>query len=468
MAGKAWSGRFRKRTDPVVEEFSASIHFDSRLAQVDITGSLAHAKMLHRVGILSPEELDSIVRGLDQLAAEFAAGTVDLDPSCEDIHMLVERRLTEKIGDAAGRLHTGRSRNDQIALDLRLWCREAASQITAALSVFQRRLLALAEGHTRTLAPGYTHLQRAQPVTLGHHFLAYFWMLDRDRGRLQDWRARANFSPLGAAALAGTSLPNDREYTARELGFDGPIPNSMDAVSDRDFVIELAFVCSLIMTHLSRLAEETVIWSTAEFGFVDLDDSVATGSSIMPQKKNPDVAELTRAKFGRVQGALVALLTLLKGLPLTYMRDLQEDKPPLFDAVDSTVACLEAMERLLATCTVNTGRLAEAADDGFATATDLAEYLVTKGLPFRQAHEVVGNLVARCLDEGRRLDSLTPEELADAHGLFGEDAASALRTETSLQSRTLFGGPAPEAVERQLALARKAFAAREAVDSRPK
>lgn len=460
MAKKAWSGRFKKSMDPVVEEFSASIQFDSRLAQVDIQGSVAHARMLQSVGLLTDDELAAIVRGLDDLAAEFRAGTVHLDPACEDIHMLVERRLTEKIGEPAARLHTSRSRNDQIALDLRLWCRGAAEGLDEWLSAFQIRLLELAERHVDTLAPGYTHLQRAQPVTLGHHFLAYFWMLDRDRGRLADWWERADLCPLGAAALAGTSLPNDRDLTARLLGFSGPVPNSMDAVSDRDFAIELVFICSLVMAHLSRLAEETVIWSTAEFAFADLDDSVATGSSIMPQKKNPDVAELTRGKFGRVQGSLVALLTLLKGLPLTYMRDLQEDKQPLFDAVDTTLACLKAMERLLAKTAFREDRLAQAADDGFATATDLAEYLVSKGLPFRQAHEVVGGLVARCLENGRRLDSLTAAELAEAHELLTGDALERLSAASSLRSRDLFGGPAPEAVRRQLELARKAFGAR--------
>ncbi len=457
---KAWGGRFKKQTDPIVEEFSASIQTDARMAQVDIAGSLAHAKMLHKQGILSDDEHTAIAKGLYDLAEAFKRGEVHLDPACEDIHMLVERRLTESVGARAGKIHTARSRNDQVALDLRLWCREASARLDAQLTAFQSMLLELAEQYASALLPGYTHLQRAQPVTLGHHMLAYFWMFDRDRSRISDWKTRSNYSPLGAAAMATTSLPIDREFTASELGFDGPILNSMDAVSDRDFVIELVFICSLTMAHLSRLAEEAVIWSTAEFGFIELDDSVATGSSIMPQKKNPDVAELTRGKFGRVQGDLVALLSLIKALPLTYMRDLQEDKPPLFDAVDQTLACLKAMERLMSTSVFNTARMAEAADDGFATATDLAEYLVSKGLPFRQAHEVVGLLVAKCLDEGRRLDSLTAEELAEAHSLLSPDAAQALRTDASVKARTITGGPAPEAVYNQLQAARSAMAAR--------
>lgn len=461
MAKKAWAGRFQKQTDPVVEEFTASIHVDSRLADADIRGSIAHARMLAACGIIPEEDARTIIRGLEELAADFRAGKVELDPACEDIHMLVERRLYERIGPAAGRLHTARSRNDQVALDLRLWCRDAARRLDESIAGLQATLLTLAEEHLETLLPGYTHLQRAQPVTLGHHLLAYFWMLERDRSRLQDWRSRSNFCPLGAAAMAGTSLPVDREMTARELGFEAPIPNSMDAVSDRDFALELAFICSMVMTHISRLSEEAVIWSSAEFGFLELDDSVATGSSIMPQKKNPDVAELTRAKTGRVHGALVALLTILKGLPLTYMRDLQEDKPPLFDAVDNTLACLKAMERLLAASEFSTDRMAEAADDGFATATDLAEYLVRRGVPFREAHEVVGNLVRSCLDQGRRLDSLAPEELAQAHPALGADATEALKTTVSLHSRNHTGGCAPAAVRRQLAQAREAFQKRQ-------
>jgi argininosuccinate lyase len=417
--------------------------------------------MLAACGIIPEEDARTIIKGLEELAADFRAGKVELDPACEDIHMLVERRLYERIGPAAGRLHTARSRNDQVALDLRLWCRDAARRLDESIAGLQATLLTLAEEHVETLLPGYTHLQRAQPVTLGHHLLAYFWMLDRDRSRLQDWRSRSNFCPLGAAAMAGTSLPVDREMTARELGFEAPIPNSMDAVSDRDFALELAFICSMVMTHLSRLAEEAVIWSSAEFGFLELDDSVATGSSIMPQKKNPDVAELTRAKTGRVHGALVALLTILKGLPLTYMRDLQEDKPPLFDAVDNTLACLKAMERLLAASEFCTDRMAKAADDGFATATDLAEYLVRRGVPFREAHEVVGNLVRSCLDQGRRLDSLSPEELAQAHHALGADATESLKTTVSLHSRNHTGGCAPAAVRRQLEQAREAFQKRQ-------
>ncbi|MCC6484778.1 MAG: argininosuccinate lyase [Armatimonadetes bacterium] len=457
MTRKAWDGRFKKQTDPIVERFSASIDVDARLAQADIEGSLAHAQMLQTCGILTDAEHEAIAGGLRELAEEFSRGEVILDPACEDIHMLIERRLTEKIGESAGKLHTGRSRNDQVALDLRLWCRDTAGLLDTRLGSLQTVLLGLAQKHAETLLPGYTHLQRAQPVTLAHHLLAYFWMFHRDRSRLADWKRRANYSPLGAAAMAGTSLPNDREMTARTLGFDGPIVNSMDAVSDRDFVAELVFSCSLTMTHLSRMAEEAVLWSTAEFGFLTLDDSVATGSSIMPQKKNPDVAELTRGKFGRVQGDLVALLSLLKALPLSYMRDLQEDKPPLFDAVDSTLACLEAMQRMLETSTFNTAAMRRAADDGFATATDLAEYLVRQGLAFRQAHEVVGKLVARCLDEGRRLDELTTDELVDAHPLLKSDSAGVLNTQASVQSRTLTGGPSPEAVHKQIEAARAAL-----------
>jgi len=461
MAKKAWAGRFQKQTDPVVEEFTASIQVDSRLAEADIRGSIAHARMLGACGIIPEEDAQLIIRGLQDLAEDFRSGRVELDPACEDIHMLVERRLYERIGAAAGKLHTARSRNDQVALDLRLWCRDSALRLDEAIAGLQATLLSLAEQHVETVLPGYTHLQRAQPVTLGHHLLAYFWMLERDRSRLTDWHTRNNLCPLGAAALAGTSLPVDREMTARELGFDAPIPNSMDAVSDRDFALELAFICSTVMTHLSRLAEETVIWSSAEFGFLELDDSVATGSSIMPQKKNPDVAEITRGKTGRVHGALVALLTVLKGLPLTYMRDLQEDKPPLFDAVDNTLACLRAMERLLALSEFRKDRMAQAADDGFAVATDLAEYLVRKGVPFREAHELVGNLVRRCLEEGGRLDRLTAAELAQAHPALTGDAAESLKIEASLHSRSHTGGCAPSADRRQLEMAREAFRRRQ-------
>ena len=461
MAKKAWGGRFRKSTDPVVEEFTASIQVDAGMAQQDIRGSIAHARMLQKAGILTQDECKTITAGLEALAKDFAEGRVELDPSCEDIHMLVERRLYERIGQVAGKLHTARSRNDQVALDLRLWCRDAAEGLDAALKEMQEALLSLAEEHVATLLPGYTHLQRAQPVTLGHHLLAYFWMFDRDRSRLADWKARANYSPLGAAALAGTSLPIDREFTAEQMDFTSPCPNSMDAVSDRDFVVELTFLCTMVMAHLSRMAEEAVIWSTAEFGFMDLDDSVATGSSIMPQKKNPDVAELPRGKFGRVQGDLVALLTLLKGLPLAYMRDLQEDKPPLFDAVHTASSALKAMQRLLETTTFRTEKMAAAADDGFATATDLAEYLVRQGVPFREAHGIVGDLVRKCLDAGRRLDSLSAKELAAAHPAFGKGATDATKTSVSITARTHTGGAAPEAVARQLERAKAAFRARE-------
>lgn len=457
MAKKAWGGRFKKETNPVVERFSASIATDIRLAQVDIQGSIAHASMLFRMGLISSDDRAAIVKGLKQLSVEFEQGKVDLDPKCEDIHMLVERRLADKIGPVAGKLHTARSRNDQVALDLRMWCRQAAANMDQELKGIQEVLLDLSQKHLQDVLPGYTHLQHAQPVTLGHHLLAYFWMFDRDRDRLADWLERSNFCPLGAAALAGTSLPIDREFTAEALRFDGAIPNSMDAVSDRDFAIELVFTCTLVMTHLSRLSEEMVLWASAEFHYIDMDDSVATGSSIMPQKKNPDVAELVRGKFGRVQGALVALTSLLKGLPLTYMRDLQEDKPPLFDAVDTTTNSLEAMTTLLQNITFRTKDMAVKADDGFSTATDLAEYLVREGVPFREAHEVVGNLVRKCLDENKRMDALKWEDLKTAHSAFGEDALISLETQASLNSRVILGGTAPEAVAIQLESARQSF-----------
>jgi len=457
MAEKLWGGRFAKDTDRLVERFTASIDFDRRLYRQDIAGSTAHCRMLARQGIITAGEAELIVAALAEIEDEFGRGQFTFDPRHEDIHMHIEARLHEKIGELAGKLHTARSRNDQVALDMRLYARELAVVTAARAAGLQQVLLAVAEKHQAVSLPGYTHLQRAQPVLLAHHLLAYFEMLQRDGDRLHRCYERASVMPLGSGALAGVPYPIDRAGVAAELGFLALSRNSIDAVADRDFVVDFLAAAALIAMHLSRLAEEVVLWSSAEFGFLELDDGYATGSSIMPQKKNPDVAELVRGKTGRVYGHLVAVLTMLKGLPLAYNRDLQEDKEALFDAADTVLACLEICAPLLQSATFHGERMAAAVEASFTIATDYADYLVAKGLPFREAHVTVGRLVRQCLLDGRRLGDLTLAEFQRFSPLFGADVAQ-ISVAQSLSARDCFGGTAPARVREALGLAHELLA----------
>ena len=451
---KLWAGRFTESTDEAVERFTASVAFDRRLAPYDIQGSIAHANMLCAAGVIEGAERDAIVSGLEDIAADIAADAFQWSDALEDVHMNIEAALTERVGDAGKKLHTGRSRNDQVATDMRLLAREEIDAIGECLRLAQTAILDLAAREAATIMPGLTHLQTAQPVTFGHHLLAWFEMLARDAGRLTDCRTRLNRSPLGAAALAGTTFPIDREATAAALGFDGPCENSIDAVSDRDFCIELASACALVMMHLSRMAEEIILWNSAQMNFVTLGDAFCTGSSIMPQKKNPDVPELIRGKTARVYGDLMSLLTLMKGQPLAYNRDNQEDKLPLFDAIDTAKACLRVFAGLLATMTPNREAMHEAALKGFATATDLADYLVRKGIPFRDAHAVVGRAVRQALDTGARLEELSLEALRALEPRIGEDVYDVLSIEGSVQARNHPGGTAPAQVKAAIDRAR--------------
>ncbi len=454
-ATKPWGGRFRKPMDPLLERVSGSLEFDRRLWKQDLRGSAAHARMLARQGIVSREEGEQLVRGLEQVERELEAGTFPFDPALEDIHMNVERRLLALVGPVAGRLHSGRSRNDQIALDLALWMRDAIGDVRSALLALRRALVERAGGEIDVVLPGYTHLQRAQPVRLAHHWLAHERAFARDDGRLRDARARMDRSPLGAGALAGSTLPLDRETTARELGFAGPAANSLDAVSARDAALELLSALAILMVHLSRVCEELVLWSSAEFGFVELDDAFSTGSSLMPQKKNPDPAELVRGKSGRVIGDLVSLLVTLKGLPLTYNRDMQEDKEPVFDAVDTAVDSLLLIAGVVRTLAVRRDAMARAASDPLLLATDLAEHLVMRGVPFREAHECVGRLVAHSVETGTPLDRISPSALRGFHPALDVDPGSFFRAERSLEARGTHGGPSRGAVEAALADARR-------------
>lgn len=449
-----WAGRFSAVPEGELERFGASLPFDQRLWREDIAGSIAHATMLGRQGVLAAEDVDAIVASLRQIAAECEAGTFEFDVARgEDIHMAIERVLTERIGPAGGRLHTGRSRNDQSVTDTRLYAKRAASQLAGAAHELAATLLEVAKAHPAAVMPGYTHLQPAQPVLFSHHMLAYVWMLCRDVHRFAGAAAACDANPLGAAALAGTTYPLDRHLTSDLLGFAAPIPNSMDAVSDRDFLCDVVYAASMCQMHLSRLCEELVLWSTAEFAFIEMDDAHATGSSIMPQKKNPDFAELVRGKTGRVYGDLIALLTTLKGLPLTYDKDLQEDKEPLFDAFDTVLGGLHAVRGMVATMQVKEERMAASAGEGYMAATDLADYLVGQGMPFRQAHAVVGALVAQCIARGVTLQELTASDLAAVNPAFGKDAPSWAAIENVVARRTTFGGTAPEAVAAQMSLA---------------
>ena len=447
---KLWGGRFAKATDALVEEFTASIAFDRRLYRQDIQGSIAHARMLVRQGILTPEEGEKIIAGLEEIEKEIEGSQFTFTAAREDIHMHIEARLQEKVGPVAGKLHTARSRNDQVATDLHLYVKEEAAAVMALIAGLQETILGLAERHLGVIMPGYTHLQRAQPILFSHHLLAYFEMLERDWQRFRDCRRRADSSPLGAGALAGTSFPIDRQFTASQLNFSSCYRNSIDAVSDRDFVLEFLAAAAILMQHLSRFCEELILWSSQEFAFIELDDAFATGSSIMPQKKNPDVPELIRGKTGRVYGNLIALLTTMKGLPLAYNKDLQEDKEPLFDTVDTIKNCLTIFAPLLASMEVKEENMARAAAEGFANATDAADYLAKKGLPFREAHRVVGNLVRYCLEEGKGLAELRLEEFRRFSLAFGPDIIEAIQTKNVVAARTSYGGTAPGQVERAL------------------
>jgi argininosuccinate lyase len=451
---KTWGGRFRAVADPAAERFTASLAFDRRLVRHDIRGSIAWAAALARAGVLTAAERDVIVKGLDAVRGEVEQGTFPYRQELEDIHTNVERRLIELVGAVGGKLHTGRSRNDQIALDERLYLRDAIDEALDGLRGTQQALVARAETALDQPMPGYTHLQRAQPVLLAHHLLAYVFMLQRDRGRFAGCRDRADELPLGSAALAGAAFPIDREALARELGFAAVSANSLDAVSDRDYVVEFLAAAAITGMHLSRLAADLTLWATAEFGFVEFADAFATGSSIMPQKKNPDVAELIRGKSGRLYGNLVAVLTAMKGLPLAYNSDMQEDKEPLFDSADTLAAVLRVLPPLLESLAFRGDRMRQAAGEDFSTATDLADYLVRKGLPFRQAHEVVGRIVRHALDTGHTLDTLGVEEMRRFSEHIGADVTAALTVEASLRARAVTGGTAPDAVRRSLALAR--------------
>jgi argininosuccinate lyase len=458
-APPTWSGRFAEPVDDLVKRYTASIGFDHRLAEFDIQGSLAHARMLAKVGVLGAQDLADIERGMAQVLVDVRSGRFEWSLDLEDVHLNIERRLTDLVGEAGKRLHTGRSRNDQVATDVRLWLRAAIDDIDALLRALQGRLVDLAEAHADTVMPGFTHLQVAQPVSFGHHLLAYYEMLARDRARMADCRARVNQLPLGAAALAGTTYPIDREMVARELGFDGVCANSLDAVSDRDFAIEFCAAAALLMTHLSRFSEELILWMSPRFGFVALADRYCTGSSIMPQKKNPDVPELVRGKTGRVNGHLVALLTLMKGQPLAYNKDNQEDKEPLFDTVDTLIDTLRVFTGMLGGLTVNAEAMRRAAAEGFATATDLADYLVKKGLPFRAAHEAVARAVRAAAQQGKDLSELELDALRQFSPLIDRDVYGVLTLDGSLAARNHPGGTAPAQVRAAAARARQQLSA---------
>lgn len=451
---QAWSGRFNEPVAELVKRYTASVDFDKRLAKFDIQGSIAHATMLGAQGIISAQDVEEIKRGLGEILAEIEAGKFEWLLDLEDVHLNIERRLTEKIGDAGKRLHTGRSRNDQVATDVRLWLRSVVDDSIAGIRALQTSLLDLAEKNAATIMPGFTHLQVAQPVTFGHHLMAYFEMLNRDAERFADARKRINRLPLGAAALAGTSYPIKRELVAELLGFDGVCQNSLDAVSDRDFAIEFNAAASLLMMHLSRFSEELILWMSPRFGFIDIADRFCTGSSIMPQKKNPDVPELVRGKTGRVYGHLIGLLTLMKGQPLAYNKDNQEDKEPLFDVADTLLVTLQIYADMLRGITVKADNMRQAALEGFATATDLADYLVKKGMPFRDAHEVVAHAVKAGVESGRDLAEFSLAELQAFSATIADDVFEVLTLEGSVASRNHTGGTAPEQVRRAIAQAR--------------
>lgn len=452
---KLWGGRFQKSTDKKVDDFNSSIRFDKRMYKQDIKGSIAHAKMLGKQGIIPQADSDAIVDELKNILTDIENGKVEFLIDAEDIHMNIEKLLTDRIGDAGKRLHTGRSRNDQVALDIRMYLMDETAQIKEMLIHTLSVLTSLAKEHTETIMPGYTHLQKAQPITFAHHLMAYFEMFKRDYQRLEDCRKRTNIMPLGSGALAGTTYPLDREFVARELGFDDVTMNSLDGVSDRDFVIELASCLSMIMMHLSRFCEELILWSSHEFAFVEMDDAFSTGSSIMPQKKNPDVAELIRGKTGRVYGHLMGLLTTMKGIPLAYNKDMQEDKEPIFDSIDTVKLCLPVFCDMLATMAVKKDNMLQGSKGGFTNATDVADYLVKKGLPFREAHSVVGQMVYYAVTNNKNLDEFTPEEFAKFSDIIGDDIYDVISMETCVNDRKIIGGPAKATVENAIAKAEK-------------
>ena len=452
---KLWAGDLHGRLDAAADDFNASIRVDARMAGEDIAGSLAHSAMLAARGILSREDAAAIAEGLGGIAEDLSCGRLSIDDASEDIHTFIERELTRRIGDAGRRLHTARSRNDQVALDLRLYLRRECEALRDGIHTLIGTLCSKAEAHADTIMPGYTHLQRAQPVTFGHHLMAYAMMLLRDSARISECAARMNVSPLGCCALAGTTFDIDRELAAETLGMNGVCQNSLDGVGDRDFCLELAADLSILMMHLSRFSEEIILWCSWEFGFVSLSDAYSTGSSIMPQKKNPDIAELIRGKTGRVYGDLMGLLTTLKGLPLAYNKDLQEDKEAIFDAVDTAKACLSMMAPMVETLTVHRENMRRAAAAGFINATDCADYLAGRGMPFRSAYRIAGDLVAKCIAEGGTLETLTLSEYQAASELFGEDIFEAIRLENCVNRRRSRGGAAPERVKEQIAWVRE-------------
>lgn len=457
MADMMWAGRFSKQVDSTVNAFNSSIAFDGRMYRHDIQGSIAHATMLGDCGIISKEDSLEIIGGLKEILADIDSGKLELDPSAEDIHMFVEAELTKRLGDVGKRLHTSRSRNDQVAVDLRLYLRDEVSGIQSMVVDLIKTIIGIAKEHTETVMPGYTHLQRAQPITFAHHLMAYVWMLLRDLERFGDAAKRMNYCPLGCGALAGTTYKTNRQQTSDLLGFTAPMENSLDGVSDRDYCVELCCAMSLLMTHLSRFSEEIILWCSWEFKFVELDDAFATGSSIMPQKKNPDVTELIRGKTGRVNGDLVTLLTMMKGLPLAYNKDMQEDKEAIFDALDNVKLCVKTFTPMLATMRVIKDNMRNAAARGFINATDCADYLVKKGMPFRDAYKITGTLVAQCIDKGLTLETLPIADYKAMTELFDEDVYDAISLDTCVKERKSFGGPSPDEVVKQIASAEKAL-----------
>ncbi|MBR2329994.1 MAG: argininosuccinate lyase [Clostridia bacterium] len=452
---KMWAGRFQKALDKKADDFNSSLRFDCRMYAQDIKGSIAHAKMLCKQGILEAGETAAIIDGLQGILADIDAGKLTFDSDAEDIHMFVEAELTRRIGDAGKRLHTARSRNDQVAVDIRMYLRDEAETIVALVKDAVAAIVDKAEENAEVIAPGYTHLQRAQPISFGHHLMAYAMMLLRDVGRLQDAVKRMNYSPLGSCALAGTTYPTDRAYEAELLGFDGVCLNSIDGVSDRDFCLELLSAFAVLMMHLSRFSEEIILWASWEFKFIELDDAYTTGSSIMPQKKNPDMAELIRGKTGRVYGDLTALLTTLKGLPLAYNKDMQEDKESIFDAIDTVKMCLEVLTPMVATMKVDADNTYKAAQKGFINATDLADYLTKKGMPFRAAYKIVGQIVAECIQKGCVLDDFPLESYQTYTELFTDDLYQEIALETCVAKRTSLGGASPISVKQQIEFVKK-------------
>ncbi|MDP4182818.1 MAG: argininosuccinate lyase [Bacillota bacterium] len=446
MLTKLWGGRFQKNTDKIMDDFHSSISFDSRMYKQDIIGSITHAKMLGKCGIIPSQDSELIQKTLFEILSDIENGLVEFQTDAEDIHMNVEKILIERIGDIGKKLHTGRSRNDQVALDIRMYLKREMDEIDSLLILLSKTIIELSEKNLDTIMPGYTHLQRAQPITFAHHLMAYFQMFRRDIERIWDCYKRTNIMPLGSGALAGTTYPLDRDMVAEELGFDSITENSLDGVSDRDFVIELAACLSIVMMHLSRFSEEMILWSSYEFGFIEMDDAYSTGSSIMPQKKNPDVAELVRGKAGRVYGNLMSLLTVMKSLPLAYNKDMQEDKEAIFDAVDTVKLCLEIFTKMLATIKVKEENMLKAAQGGFTNATDIADYLVKKGLPFRTAHEIIGKMVLYCIQNNKAIDDLSMDEFKQFSNSIESDIYEEISLKKCVSERKLPGGPAKESV----------------------